>query len=108
MRAFGRLRAAGYLALVVAGLRTAPAVTQAGLTGPRIVVAVLSLAVTALVLQALHVPHPPVGATTLIVGLGLLTTPGQLGAVVLSVLLVTALAVAVNRLAGVRQLAAQG
>jgi hypothetical protein len=48
-------------------------------------------------------PHAPAGATTLIVGLGILKTPGQLAVMVLSVVLVTLLASAANVLARVRQ-----
>ena len=95
--------AAGWLALVVTGLTAAPAVVQQGITVPRIVAACLSLAATALVLQAIGTPHPPAGATTLIVSLGLLTTPSQLLALVLSVLLVTVVATALDLVAGVRQ-----
>jgi hypothetical protein len=95
--------AAGWLALVVTGLTAAPAVVLQGITAPRVVAACLSLALTALVLQALGTPHPPAGATTLIVSLGVLRTPSQLLAIVLSVLLVTAAATALNLLAGVRQ-----
>ncbi len=95
--------AAGYLALVVTGLTAAPAVAQQGITFPRIVAACLSLALTALVLQATGTQHPPAGATTLIVSLGILKTPSQLLAIVLSVLLVTVAATALNVVAGVRQ-----
>jgi hypothetical protein len=95
--------AAGYLALLVTGLTAAPAVVQQGVTVPRIVAACLSLALTALVLQVLGTPHPPAGATTLIVSLGILKTPTQLLAVLLSVLLVTAVATALNLVTGVRQ-----
>jgi hypothetical protein len=95
--------AAGYLALVVTGLRTAPSAVQEGLNGPHVVAALVSLAVTVLVLQLLRMPHAPAGATTLIVGLGILKTPGQLAVMVLSVVLVTLLASAANVLARVRQ-----
>ncbi|MFI7574267.1 HPP family protein [Micromonospora sp. NPDC049497] len=78
---------AGYGFLVACGLADDPSVLQEGVDVPRIVVAAGSLAVTALVLALLRASHPPAGATTLIVSLGLLTTPTQLlvaaGAVVL-------------------------
>jgi hypothetical protein len=95
--------AAGFLALVVTGLRTAPSAVQAGLDGPRVTAAVIALAVTVLVLQLLHTPHPPAGATTLIVGLGILKTPGDLAIIMLSVVLVTVIATAANVAAAVRQ-----
>ena len=66
---------AGYVALLVTGLTDHPAVIQEGLTGRRVVAACLSLALTAFVLQAMRTPHPPSGATTLIVSLGILRPP---------------------------------
>ncbi len=95
--------AAGGLALVVTGLLSHPTVLQEGLTVRRIVAACLSLCFTALVLQALRVPHPPSGATTLIVSLGLFKTPGALGVLLLSVAVCTLVAVVLNAAAGVRQ-----
>jgi hypothetical protein len=49
-----------------------------------------------------HLPHPPAGATTLIVSLGVLTTPAQLLAMAGAVLLVTAAAWGLNILLGTR------
>lgn len=95
--------AAGFLALVLTGLRTAPSTVQAGLDGQRLLAAVIALAVTVLVLQVLRTPHAPAGATTLIVGLGILKTPGDLTIIVLSVLLCTLIASAANVVAAVRQ-----
>jgi CBS-domain-containing membrane protein len=95
--------AAGWLALVVTGLRDAPPVVQHGLDSRYVVSAVVALAVTVLVLQLLRMPHPPAGATTLIVALAILRTPGQLAVIVLSVVLVTLLASAANVIGRVRQ-----
>jgi hypothetical protein len=95
--------AAGYLALVLTGLRTAPSTIETGLDARRVVAAVFALVVTVLALQLLRTPHAPAGATTLIVGLGILKTPGDLVVIVLSVLLVTVVASGANILAGVRQ-----
>jgi len=94
--------AAGYFALLATGLTTAPAVVEQGLTGTRIVAACLSLGLTAFLLQALRLPHPPAGATTLIVSLGLLKTPASLRAMSFSIVLCTVGAVALNLAAGVR------
>ena len=94
---------AGYLSLVVTGLADAPSVIQEGLTGPRVVAAALSVALTAFVLQALSSPHPPAGATTLIVSLSLLSKLSELFVIILAVLLCTVVAVGLNLLAGVRQ-----
>ena len=95
--------AAGWLAVVGTGLRDAPPVIQAGLDARYVTSAVIALALTVLVLQLLRMPHPPAGATTLIVALGILKMPGQLAVIVLSVVLVTLLASGANVLARVRQ-----
>jgi CBS-domain-containing membrane protein len=95
--------AAGWLALVVTGLRSAPPVVQAGLDARYVTAAVIALGLTVLVLQVVRMPHPPAGATTLIVALGILKTPGELAVIVLSVVLVTLLASAANVVARVRQ-----
>ena len=76
---------------------------QAGLDGRRVAAAVIALAVTVLVLQLLRTPHAPAGATTLIVGLGILKTPGDLAIIMLSVVLVSLIATAANVVAAVRQ-----
>ncbi|MFN2535462.1 MAG: HPP family protein [Pseudonocardiaceae bacterium] len=81
--------AAGYGFLLVCGLAAHPSVLQEGVTVPRIVAAAGSLAVTALVLLAVNASHPPAGATMLIVSLGLLHTPAQVGVAAASVVLVT-------------------
>ena len=92
---------AGYLALVVFGLTDAgPAVTT-GVTLPRVLAAGLSLGLTSGVMVICRAPHPPAGATTLIISLGILTQPWQLGVLMLAVLLLTLQALVINRLAGV-------
>ena len=48
----------------------------------------------------LRVSHPPAGATTLIVSLGIISQPKELVIIELAVLLLTAQAFAINRLAG--------
>jgi CBS domain-containing membrane protein len=48
----------------------------------------------------LHVNHPPAGATTMIVSLGILAKPGYLPIIEIAVLLLAAQAFAINRLAG--------
>lgn len=49
----------------------------------------------------LRAPHPPAGATTLIVSLGILTAPWQLAVLMLAVVLLTVQAFVINRLAGI-------
>ena len=46
-------------------------------------------------------PHPPAGATTLIISLGILTKPWQLLLLLVAVVLLTLQAFAINRLAGI-------
>jgi CBS-domain-containing membrane protein len=66
----------------------------------RVVAAAGSLAVTALVLIVVRATHPPAGATTLIVSLGLLRTPSQLVVAACSVVAVTAVDWLFNRATG--------
>jgi CBS domain-containing membrane protein len=47
-----------------------------------------------------RVSHPPAGATTLIVSLGIISQPKDLVIIEAAVVLLTAQAVAINRLAG--------
>lgn len=93
--------AAGYLALLAFGLQDAGPALAETVTAPRVGAAALSLAATSGVMVWLRVPHPPAGATTLIVSLGLLREPWQLGVLMLGVLLLTAQGLVINRLAGV-------
>jgi hypothetical protein len=94
---------AGWLALLVTGLLHAPSTVQAGLDGRRVAAAVIALVLTVVVLQLLRTPHAPAGATTLIVGLGILKSPGELAVIVLSVVLVTVVASGANIITAVRQ-----
>ncbi|TDX81518.1 HPP family protein [Rathayibacter sp. PhB151] len=65
-------------------------VPEAGITVPYLLAGAVSVAVTTLVLSLLQLPHPPAGATTLIVSLGILTQPAQLAAMACAVVAVTA------------------
>ncbi|MEV0157496.1 HPP family protein [Micromonospora sp. NPDC050686] len=90
----------GYALLVVTGLAGHPSALQEGFSVPRIIAAAGSLAVTAALLALLNASHPPAGATTLLVSLGLLKTPAQLVIAFAAVLLVTALDLLFNRATG--------
>ena len=92
---------AGYLSLVVTGLTMAGPALSVGVTWPRVIAAALSLGLTAGVMVLLRAPHPPAGATTLIISLGLLTRPWQLVLLMGAVVLLTLQAFAINRLAGI-------
>src|SRR5947199_4484164 len=77
-----------------------PALSE-GVTWPRVIAAGLSLGLTSGVMVLLKSPHPPAGATTLIVSLGILRQPWQLVLLMAAVVLLTLQAIAINRLAGI-------
>jgi CBS-domain-containing membrane protein len=83
--------AAGYAALAVS--------PHVGIT--RVIAAAVALALTAGTVIALKVEHPPAGATTLIVALGILPQLEDFLFLMAAVVLLTALAVAINRVAGI-------
>ena len=60
----------------------------------------MSLGLTAGLMVWLKVPHPPAGATTLIVSLGVPAKPIQLVVLMLGVLLLVLQGIVINRLAG--------
>lgn len=93
--------AAGYLALVVFGLTGDPPALATSVTAARVGAAGLSLGLTAGVMVWAGVPHPPAGATTLIVSLGILREPEQLAVLMIAVVLLLVQAFAINRLAGI-------
>jgi len=63
--------------------------------------AALSLGLCAGLMVWLRVPHPPAGAITLIVSLGILTEPGQMAMLMLAVFLLLMQGWAINRLGGI-------
>ncbi len=93
--------AAGYLSLVVFGLTQAGPALAEGVTLARVGAAALSLGLTSGVMVWSKVPHPPAGATTLIISLGILTKPPQLAVLMLAVCLLVVQGFVINRLAGI-------
>lgn len=93
--------AAGYLALVMFGLTDAPPALATEVTGGRVGAAAVSLALTSALMVWLRAPHPPAGATTLIVSLGILREPDQLAILMLAVVFLTVQGFIINRLAGI-------
>jgi CBS domain-containing membrane protein len=93
--------AAGYLALVVFGLTDAAPALATNVTGARVGAAALSLGLTSGAMVWARVPHPPAGATTLIVSLGILREPEQLAVLLLAVALLVLQGLVINRLAGI-------
>lgn len=67
---------------------------------PEVMAAALSLAATGAGMALLRVSHPPAGATTMIVSLGILTKVEYLFVIEAAVVLLTVQAWAINRLAG--------
>lgn len=91
---------AGLTGLAATGLLTAvPDLTHP--SWARIGAAAIALGFTCAAMAALEIPHPPAGATTLIIALGLLHTVSQVIAVLVGVVLIASLAVLVNKLFGV-------
>ncbi len=67
---------------------------------PRILASALALSLTGAIVVLLRVNHPPAGATTMIVSLGILAKPGYLPVIEIAVVLLAVQAFAINRLAG--------
>lgn len=91
----------GYGALWIAGLEDAQSAAITGVNGSRIVAAALSLASTGALMILAKAAHPPAGATTLIISLGIVTRPFHLFIIELAVGLMVLQAIVLNRLAGV-------
>jgi len=91
----------GYGAYVVAGAAAPPFGVYPGVYWPRILAAALSLSATGALMVLLGVSHPPAGATTLIISLGIISKPRELVIIEVAVFLLVAQAFLINRLAGV-------
>lgn len=90
----------GYGAYVVTGAGAVPFGVHPGIFWPRILAAALSLSATGAFMVLLGVSHPPAGATTLIISLGIISKPSELAIIEVAVFLLVAQALAINRLAG--------
>ncbi len=90
----------GYGAFVVTGAGSLPFGGHTGIFWPRILAAALSLAATGACMVLFEVSHPPAGATTLIVSLGIIWRPRELVIIEIAVLLLVIQALIINRLAG--------
>lgn len=90
----------GYAAFAMTGAATIPFGVHAGVYWPRIVAAALSLSATGAFMVLLRAGHPPAGATTLIVSLGIISKPKELVIIEVAVLLLVAQALVINRMAG--------
>ena len=90
----------GYAAYVATGAGAVPFGVHPGIFWPRILAAALSLSATGAFMVLLGVSHPPAGATTLIISLGIISKPSELAIIEVAVFLLVAQALAINRLAG--------
>ena len=74
---------------------------MAGVSAARVGAAALSLASTGALMIPCKAAHPPAGATTLIISLGIVTRPVHLLVIEIAVAMLTLQAIAINRLAGI-------
>ena len=92
----------GWAMLTVFHLDPLPPAPIGGLSAGYVLAGALSVALTSLILIGIGRPHPPAGASTLIVSLGILTTPVQLGTMALAVLFLTVAGWGLNAALGLR------
>jgi CBS domain-containing membrane protein len=90
----------GLGSLVIFGLQDVGPALTTGVTTERVGAAALSLGLTSGLMVLLKSPHPPAGATTLIISLGILRTFEQVVVLMIAVILLTCQALIINRLAG--------
>ena len=90
----------GYAAFALTAAYAPPFALHTGVHGARVLAAALSLSATGAFMALLRVSHPPAGATTLIVSLGIISQPKELIIIEIAVVLLTAQAFAINRIAG--------
>jgi CBS-domain-containing membrane protein len=91
---------AGYGSLLIFGLQDIGPALTTGVSTERVGAAALSLGLTSGLMVLAKSPHPPAGATTLIISLGILHTLDQIVVLMIAVLLLTGQALIINRLAG--------
>jgi CBS domain-containing membrane protein len=90
----------GYAAFRLAGMPVSVAAAGGRFDMRPVVAAALSLAATAALMILFRASHPPAGATTLIVSLGIITRPAYLAVIEAAVLLIILQAYGIHRLAG--------
>lgn len=89
----------GWACYTALGLTGRPSAPVGGLTVTYVIAGALAVGITTAILTLLKLSHPPAGASTLIVALGILHTPLQLLTMIGAVALITAAGWAFNRLA---------
>jgi len=93
--------ACGYLALVVFGLTNSGPALAEGVAWNRVGAAALSLGLTSGLMVWARCPHPPAGATTLIVSLGILRRPADIVILMVAVAMIVVQGYVINRTAGI-------
>ena len=93
--------AVGWGCLLAFGLQGEGPSTAVGVTWERVLAAGLSLGLTSGLMVLVRAPHPPAGATTLIISLGVLHEFEHLVVLMFAVVLLTLQAIGINRLAGI-------
>jgi CBS domain-containing membrane protein len=91
----------GYAAFALVVASSPPFGMNPGVHGPRVLAAALSLSATGALMALLRISHPPAGATTLIVSLGIISQPKELVIIEVAVTLLTIQAFVINRIAGI-------
>jgi CBS domain-containing membrane protein len=91
---------AGYLSLACTGLLASPSVLAGGVDGARVIAAALSVALTSVAMVRLRCVHPPAGATTLVVSLGLVTKAPLVAMLMAGAALLALFALATHRALG--------
>jgi len=91
----------GWLGLALFGLRDDPSAFIEGMNLARVGAAALALGMTAGLMALLRIQHPPAGATSLIVSLGLMPALAQIPVLIVGVLLLLVQALVLNRMAGI-------
>ncbi len=90
----------GYWAFWITGMHPFTQQPIQAFHGPQLLAAALALAATGMLMVAFSVSHPPAGATTLIVALGIHSKPWQLVVIEAAVVLLVLQAWIFNHLAG--------
>lgn len=92
----------GYFALTIFGLTDSPSIFISGISPQFIGAAIISIALTSLFMVLFSVEHPPAGATTLIVSLGVMNTPVSLVILMISVIILCVMGKIINNLLGIK------
>jgi len=91
----------GYAAFAVTADFGPAFAAHGGVHAAKVLAAAFSLSATGALMALSRVNHPPAGATTLIVALGIISQPRELVVIEVAVILLTVQAFGINRVAGI-------